>query len=242
MQSAEIRSRRPHPAVRQRRHGAVQAVLPGPAARRRTRARRACRSACAPSTSTRSARPPARTVLPDVRQLLLRRLLQGRAIQLAWELLTTPSRTGGYGLRPGPAVGDGLPRRRRGRDIWAADRRRPAGAHPAPRHGRQLLVDGRPRPVRAVLGDLLRPRPELRRRGRPGRRRGPLPRDLEPRLHAVRARPRAGPRTTSRSWASCRPRTSTPAWAWSAWPAVLQGVDNIYEIDTSRRSSTARPS
>ena len=28
-------------------------------------------------------------------------------------------------------------------------------------------------------------------------------------------------------------RTSTPAWAWSGWPSILQGVDNIYEIDTT---------
>ena len=40
-------ARRPEPAVRQRRHGAVRAVLPGPGARRRTRARPACRSASA---------------------------------------------------------------------------------------------------------------------------------------------------------------------------------------------------
>ena len=78
METAEIRSRwlrffeerdhvgralrlpapgRPQPAVRQRRHGAVQAVLPRPAGARRGRARPACRSACAPWTSRRSARP-----------------------------------------------------------------------------------------------------------------------------------------------------------------------------------------
>ena len=50
--------RRPEPAVRQRRHGAVQARTSSARRRRRTRARRACRSACAPSTSRRSARPP----------------------------------------------------------------------------------------------------------------------------------------------------------------------------------------
>ena len=41
--------------------------------------------------------------------------------------------------------------------------------------------------------------PGVRPRGRPGRRRGPLPGDLEPRVHAVRARRRCAPRTTSTS-------------------------------------------
>ena len=26
--------------------------------------------------------------------------------------------------------------------------------------------------------------------------------------------------------------TSTPAWVWSAWPASMQGVDNLFEVDT----------
>ncbi len=68
--------------------------------------------------------------------------------------------------------------------------RRPAGRENHPhRHQRQFLVDGRHRPVRAVLGNLLRPRPQNRRRparlARAGRR--PLHRDLESRVHAVRA-------------------------------------------------------
>ena len=57
---------------------------------------------------------------------------------------------------------------------------------------RQLLGDGRHGPVRPVQRDLLRPRPE--RRGRPAglarQRRRSLRRDLEPRVHAVRARRR----------------------------------------------------
>ena len=49
----------------------------------------------------------------------------------------------------------------------------------------QLLGDGGDRPLRAVLGDLLGLRAEARG-GHPGRQRGALPRDLEPRVHAVR--------------------------------------------------------
>ena len=51
-------ARRPQPAVRQRRHGALQALLPGPGDAAVHRARPACRSACAPPTSRTSARPP----------------------------------------------------------------------------------------------------------------------------------------------------------------------------------------
>ena len=93
-------------------------------------------------------------------------------------------------LRPRPreALDHRLPRRRRGRGHLAPPDRCPARAHPAPRHGRELLVHGRARSVRAVLGDQLRPGPGVRRRGRPGSQRRALPRDLEPRLHAVRAR------------------------------------------------------
>ena len=54
---------------------------------------------------------------------------------------------------------------------------------------RQFLVDGRAWSVRSVLGDFLRPWPEREGRAsrQPGRRGRPLRRDLESRLHAVRA-------------------------------------------------------
>jgi alanyl-tRNA synthetase len=61
--------------------------------------------------------------------------------------------------------------------------------------------------------------------GLAGRGRGPLHRDLEPGLHAVR--PRRLPAISRR----CRSRAWTPAWASSASPRVLQGVHSNYEID-----------
>ena len=108
------------------------------------------------------------------------------AIALAWELLTSPE---WFAIDParlyvtvfagsGGWVG---PQRYRGRAAVDRDRR-PPRAHL--RHGRQgqLLADGRHRPLRPVLGDLLRPRP--RRLGVPRRRRpargqlqGPFPED-----------------------------------------------------------------
>ena len=44
--------------------------------------------------------PAPRHVLPDERQLLVRRLLQGGAIAYAWELLTSSEADGGYGFDP----------------------------------------------------------------------------------------------------------------------------------------------
>ena len=142
------------------------------------------------------------TFFQMLRQLLVRRLLQ----------------TGRHPVRLGAA--DQVRGRRRFRvpgrqavghrpagddeafSIWRDEIGLPEEPHPAPRPGRQLLAHGRARPRRPVLGDLLRPRPGIRPRRRPGRRRGPLPRGLEPGLHAVPAAARSGPRTTSTSGAA----------------------------------------
>ena len=98
---------------------------------------------------------------------------------------------GHEGIRPaqGQADRDRLRRRRSGVRPVEEDRR-PAREpdHPHRRLG-QFLGDGRSRALRSVLGNLLRPR-----RPHPGRpaglargRRRPLHRDLESRVHAVRA-------------------------------------------------------
>ena len=94
----------------------------------------------------------------------------------------------------------------------------------------QFLGDGRYRPVRPVLGDLHRSRrAHLGRTSRqPGRGRRPLPRILESRLHAVRAGDEGA------SACRCRGPRSIPAWGWSAWPAILQGVDSVFETDLFR--------
>lgn len=131
---------------------------------------------------------PPRHVLPDVRQLLLRRLLQGRRHQVRLGAAHQPPGQGW--LRPGAreALDHGLPGGRRGRAHLARGRRRAQGAHPAPRYEGQLLVHGRPRTLWPLFRDQLRPRPRVRRRGRPRRQRRAVRGDLEPRLHAVRAR------------------------------------------------------
>ena len=105
------------------------------------------------------------------------------AIELAWNLITKD-----FGLAEGPAAGHRLSRRRRGLRPVEARGVAPGFAHHPHPHLRQFLGDGRHRPVRAVFGNLLRPRRQDPRRpaGLGRRRRRPLHRDLEPRLHAVR--------------------------------------------------------
>ncbi len=82
----------------------------------------------------------------------------------------------------------GLPRGRGSTGDLARQDRRSRRPHPEDGQGRQLLVHRPARPGRPLLGDLLRPRPGVRHRGRPGGRRHPLHRNLEPRVHAVPAR------------------------------------------------------
>ena len=69
--------------------------------------------------------------------------------------------------------------------------------------------------------------------GRParlaGRRRRPLHRDLEPRVHAVRA----ACRTASAS--TCRSLRSTPAWGWSASPRCCRAPTTITRSTCSAR-------
>ena len=97
-------------------------------------------------------------------------------------------------------------------DIWLKDIGVPRRALRAPGRGIQLLGDGRHRTLRPVHRDLLRPRARHsgRAAGLARRRRRPLRRDLEPGVHAVRARRRRQAHAAARS-----PR-SIPASASSA--------------------------
>ena len=123
-------------------------------------------------------------LLRDAGQLLVRRLLQGarHRARLA---------AGHEGLRPAGRAPDshGLRRGRRGPRALAQDRRAARRARHTHPHLGQFLGHGRDRPLRPLLGDLLRSRPA--RGGRPARQRRsgrrPLRRDLEPGVHAVRA-------------------------------------------------------
>ena len=86
-------------------------------------------------------------------------------------------------------------------------------------------------PVRAVLGDLLRPRRGARLRPRrlpPGLRVRPLHGVLQPRLHGVR------PAARQRARAAAEPRTSTPASASSAARCILQDAASNFDTDGFR--------
>ncbi len=192
------------PRAGQRSDAAVRQFRDGPVQGRVRRRRQACLQAGNDRATLRARRRQAQRsrqrrvhgaaphVLRDAGQLQLRRLLQARRDPL---LVGAPHE----GVRPGAgkAVDDGLHRRRRGvRHLDERDRRSGGALHTHRRQQgravreRQLLADGRHRPVRAVLGNLLRPRPRglgrSARVARGGRR--PLHRDLESRVHAVQSR------------------------------------------------------
>ena len=111
-----------------------------------------------------------------------------QAIAYAWELLTSPESDGGYGFDE--------------KDLWVtvyeddddaiALWKKIAGL-PDARIQRLGKADnywhtGQAGPGGPLLRDLLRPRPRVWSRRGSGRRRHPIPRNLEPRLHAVPAR------------------------------------------------------
>ncbi len=111
------------------------------------------------------------------------------AIRYAWELLTTSQDDGGYGFDPDTLWATVYEEDDEAFRLWQEVAGLPVEADPAPRPLGQLLVHRPARPGRSLLGDLRRPRTGLRQGRRPGRRRGPVPRGVEPRLHAVRDRP-----------------------------------------------------
>ena len=107
-----------------------------------------------------------------------------RAIELAWNLVTKE-----FGLAKDRLMATVYVDDDQAFDLWKKIAGLPESTHHPHRRLGQFLGDGRHRSLRPVLGDLLRPRRrDSRRPARLARRRRrPLHRDLEPRLHAVRA-------------------------------------------------------
>ncbi len=134
---------------------------------------------------------PARHVLPDERQLLLRRLLQGGCHRVRLGAGHRFPGRRGVRLPPRPGLGHRLRGRRRVLRPVAQGGRAAHGADPAARQEGQLLAHGGRGTRWSVQRDLHRPRTGVRPGRWPGRRRGPVPGDLEPGVHAVRARQRA---------------------------------------------------
>ena len=121
-------------------------------------------------------------LLRDARQFFVRRLLQGPGDRAGLE-----AGDRGFRARQGSPLGHRLSIGRPGEDALEEDRGAAGRAHRRPRG--ELVGDGRDRSVRLLLRDLLRS--GAGRRGRaarqPRRGRRPLPRVLEPGVHAVRA-------------------------------------------------------
>ena len=142
------------------------------------------------------------------------------AIHWAWEFLTDKK---WLGLDPDRLTRHRLSRRRRGRRHLARTTSAAGRPHRADGRGRQLLAGQRAQP-------------------RPRRRLRPVQRDLLPSRRAA-SESRSGTWSSRSSTASairrttcgrCPARTSTPAWAWSGSPRVLQGVETNFHIDILR--------
>ena len=163
------------------------------------------------------------------------------AIRFAWELLTGDQARGRLRPGPGAAVGDGLPRRRRGGAAVAGADRHPGRAGRAPRDGRQLLVHGRARAraARAARSSTTAARSTARRAARRSTRTATWRSGTSSSCRASGAR--AAPRTTSRSSATCRPRASTPAWGWSGSPRCCRAWTTSTRSTRSTRCSSAPP-
>ncbi len=163
------------------------------------------------------------------------------AINFAWTLLTNSVEDGGYGIDPQKLWPTVYLDDDEAEAIW-----RDEIGVPAERIQRRGLKDnywsmGVPGPCGPCSEIFYDRGPRIRRRRRPGGRRGPLHRDLESRVHAER--PWSGwwqgqlrdPR------APCPRRTSTPAWASSASPASCRASTTSMRPTCSSRSSIWPP-
>ncbi len=185
---------------------------------------------------------PAQHVLSDGRQFLLRRLFQARRHRIGLDAADQPGRRGRLRLRSrndsGPQfICD---------DDEAAKLWQEVAGLPPERIQRRGMADnywsmGIPGPCGPSLGDLLRPRPGVRPRGRPAGQRRALHRDLESRVHAERARRRHQQGRLPRSSGRCRARTSTPAWASSGSPCCCRACTTSTRPICCARSSTWWP-
>ena len=167
----------------------------------------------------------------------LRRLLQGRRDRARLGAGHQARRPTAASASTRKLLGHRLPRRRRGDRALAADRRPAGRADRAPAARRTTSGRWACPARRPVLEIFIDRGPGVRPRGRPGGRRGPLPGVLEPRLHAVRARRGAQQGGLRRSSATCRRRTSTPAWAWSGSRPCCRASTTSTRSTRSARSS-----
>ena len=163
------------------------------------------------------------TMFEMLGQLLVRRLLQGESCAWALELVTE-----GFGIDHDRLWMTVYEDDDEAVDIWNEPRDRPPERLRAAR-GKAATTTGRrtpPAPADRASEIFVDRGSTLRPRRRPRRRRGPLLRDLEPRVHAG-----PGRRRSARCSAICRTRTSTPARRSSVSPWCCRTRASFFETD-----------
>ena len=187
---------------------------------------------------------PARHVLPDERQLQLRRLLQaGRDRAGLGSVHQAGSRRR---LRAGRRahLADGVPRRRRGVRHLAARHRHPrrTASCAAARRTTPGTWASPGRPAPAASCSTTAATTTARRAARRSTRTATSSSGTSSSWSTSAASPPGRTRATTRRSATCRRRTSTPAWAWSGWPPSCRASTTSTRSTRPSRSSTAPPS
>ena len=156
------------------------------------------------------------------------------AIEFAWELVTKPHRRTAATDSPRTGCGSPSTTTTTRRAAVAGDRRPARRAHPAPRHERQLLVHGRARPVRPVLArsTTTAGRSTAATAARSSTRTATSRSGTSSSCSPSAARARA--RRTSPILGELPAKNIDTGMGLERMAAILQGVDNIYEIDTTR--------
>ena len=179
-------------------------------------------------------------VLRDARQLLDRRLLQAarrsssRGSSRSRASGSSPSEHLGHGLRGRRRSSASAPTRRRSRRGWRSACRA-SGSSRCPR-SENFWQAGPDRAVRPVLGALPRPRARVRRARRPpGRRRTSASWSTGTSCSCSTTRSPVG-----RADAAAGARTSTPAWASTAWRRSCRARTSVFETDQFRAADRAR--